>query len=151
MLELAIIMPILLLLAFGTLEFSLAISEYKTLALQARSGARHLSFRAPGDLIAREQAVCLVRTGIATTAPCPDTPVLPGLANATIIVQDSGNSAAHLAQASDDSVYRVRVNLVTVTISGYQYQPAAGGFLSGLTGVNTITFDPISATMRQVL
>jgi len=151
MLELAIILPLLLLLAFGALEFALAISQYKTLAVQVRIGARYLSSRVPGDAIGRAEAICLVRTGQAGAAPCAGTPVLPGLATATVTVEDAANSAAHKAQASDSSTYRVRVNLVTVKVSGFQYQPILGSFLSGLTGASTITFGPVTATMRQVL
>lgn len=150
-LELAIILPLLILLVFGALEFSLAASEYKTLAKQTRIGARYLSSRAPGDEIGQAQAICLVRTGIASNAPCSGNALTDGLASAIITVQDSENSTNHRAQQSETGTYSVRVNLVTVTVSGYQYEPLIGGFLSGLAGPSTITFDPVSATMRQAL
>lgn len=152
LLELAFILPILLLIVFGALEFSLAISQYKTLALQARIGARYLSSRTPGDQTARTEAICLVKYGVASAPSCTGTLLLPALGSATVTVSDAvTNSTTHKTQATSSNSYQVRVNLVTVTISGYQYQPYVGGFLSGLTGASTITFNPIHATMRQTL
>jgi len=149
-LELAILLPVLLLLAFGALEFSLAIAEYKTLTLQTRIAARYLSSRAPGDEASRREAICLVKYGVAAT-DCTGSLIAPGLANAVVTVEDAVNSATHQAQASGTGDSQTRVNLVTVNITGYQYQPSVGGFLSGLSGITTITFNPISTTMRQVL
>jgi hypothetical protein len=43
------------------------------------------------------------------------------------------------------------VNLVTVTVSGYQHQFIAGSLISAVVGnAQSITFDPIRLTMRQV-
>lgn len=150
-LELAIIMPVLLLLAFGALEFSIAIAQYKALTLQTRIAARYLSSRAPGDAASRAEAICLVKYGVASATACTGSLIAPGLAAAVVTVEDSANSVTHNAQASGTTGYQVRVNLVTVKITGYQYQPTVGSFLSGLSGKGTITFNPISTTMRQVL
>jgi Flp pilus assembly protein TadG len=150
-LELAIILPFLLLMSFGALEYSLAISEYKSLTLQTRIAARYLSSRAPGDLASQEEAICLVKYGVTSASSCTGALIAPGLANAIVSIEDPMNSASHNAQSSGPGPYQVRLNLVTVKISGYQYRPIVGSFLSGFSGNTSITFNPISTTMRQIL
>jgi Flp pilus assembly protein TadG len=45
--ELAIVLPLLIFLMLAAIDFSRAISEYKTIVNQAKSAARYLTTRAP--------------------------------------------------------------------------------------------------------
>ena len=151
-LELAIILPILLLLALGAVEFALALSQYKTVVNQVRVASRYLSGNAPG--MGHAEAACLVRNGQLGIGPaCTGSALLPALANVTITIQDASNSpATHRAQYTATGNGDTAVNLVTVTVQNYRYVPSVGGFLSGMLGDNpAVTFRPISSTMRQVL
>lgn len=149
--ELAMVLPVLLLVAIASTEFAKAISEYKTVVNQTRVAARYLTAMAPGT--GRAEAICLVRTGqVSATTPCAGTALLPQLANVSVTVSDAQNQAAtHKAQSASSGTTTIAVNLVTVTVSGYEYQLMSGTFLSAITGGATVQFGPISTTMRQVL
>jgi Flp pilus assembly protein TadG len=149
--ELAAILPLLVALSLGTLEFASAFTEYKTVVNQARIAARYLSAMAPGQ--GHPQARCIATNGAESTAPCTGTPVLDGMATATVTIQDASNATAtHRAQATSTATGAVAVNLVTVTITGYSHQLVTGSIISGMLSDSTsITFGPISATMRQAL
>lgn len=149
--ELAAILPLLVGLSLGTLEFASAFTEYKTIVNQARIAARYLSAKTPGQ--GHAQARCLAINGIESTAPCAGTPVLSGLATATVTIQDASNAAAtHRAQATSATAGAVAVNLVTVQITGYTHQLVTGSIISGMVNDRTsIGFAPISVTMRQAL
>lgn len=152
--ELALILPVLLLLCFGTLEVAHALTAYKRVVTQTRLAARYLATRAPGK--GAIEAQCLVITGtLSSTLPCAGTAVLPGLPGATITVADASNSAAtKQGQLTSSATGGLRLNLVTVTVSNYRHQMILGnalGIFSGPTSASTITFAPVSATMRQVL
>lgn len=149
--ELAAILPLLVALSLGTLEFASAFTEYKTVVNQARIAARYLSAKAPGQ--GHAQARCLAINGAESTAPCTGTPVLSGLSTASVTIQDASNATAtHRAQATSTATGAVVVNLVTVTITGYSHQLVTGSIISGMLSDRTsITFGPISATMRQAL
>lgn len=146
--ELAIILPILLLLSFATIEFARAITAYKVVVNQVRQAARYLADKTPGS--GHAEAACLVRHG---SVSCGGTVLMSGLASATVVVQDASNApATHRAQLTSTTGNAVAVNLVTVTVSGLQYPLLTGGFLSGIFGnATSITFQPVSATMRQTL
>lgn len=156
LLELALILPVLVVLTFAVLEFSLVLSQYKTVVNQVRAGARYLTTKPPGS--GREEAICLVRHGDPSrsgTACVTTSSIAPGFANAatTVTVQDALNAATtHRSQATaPGDANSVVVNLVTVTVSNYPYTLLFGQILPGIFGnVTTLTFDPISTTMRQV-
>jgi Flp pilus assembly protein TadG len=146
--ELAFVLPVLLLLAFATVELALALSSYKLVVGQVRGAARYLSTQAPG--VGHADAICLVKTGILQPA-CTGSFLAPGFANATVTIQDSRNAADHRAVPTTTGAPAVIVNLVTVTVSGYQHQFIAGSLISAVVGnAQSITFDPIRLTMRQV-
>lgn len=150
--ELAIILPVLMLLCFGTLEAAHALTAYKRLLSHTTLAARYLASLAPGN--GTIEAQCLVITGQpSSTLPCSGTQVLPGFANATITVADASNSAAtKRSQLTSADTGGLRVNLVTVTVRNYQHTMLLGNALGGMIGQSsTITFAPVSATMRQVL
>jgi Flp pilus assembly protein TadG len=150
--ELSVILPLLLLLSFATLEFARAITAYKTLVNQVRIAARHLANLTPGA--GHIAADCIVRYGVVSdTAPCGGTLLLPGLAGAVVTVSDAANApSTQRAQATTSDTGAVTVNLVTVKVSSYVHPLASAGFLTGIfRGQTSITFGTISATMRQVL
>lgn len=150
--ELAIILPVLMLLCFGTLEAAHALTAYKRLLNHTALAARYLASVTPGN--GTTVAQCLVITGQpSSTLPCSGTPVLPGFANATITVADASNSpTTKRSQLTSANTGGIRVNLVTVTVRNYQHTMLLGNALGGIIGQSsTITFTPVSATMRQVL
>lgn len=151
LIELAILLPVLLLLGLATIEFALALRAYTTLVSQAETAARLLSTRTPGD--GHDAARCLAATGLMSSLPCTGTPVLPGLSASLVSVADGSTAAAtHRAQMTSASTGGVAVNLVTVTITGYAHPLTIGSVFNGLTGTETsLAFDPISVTMRQQL
>lgn len=146
--ELAVILPILLLLSLATIEFARAITAYKVVVNQVRQAARYLADKTPGS--GHTQAICLVRTG---STACQGTVLLSGLTNATVVIQDASNApTTHRAQRTSTEATAEAVNLVTVRVTGMSHPLLAAGFLSGIFGSATsITFGPISATMRQTL
>lgn len=154
--ELALIVPLLVVLTFAVLEFSLVLAQYKTVVNQVRAGARYLTTKPPGS--GREEAVCLVRFGDPSrsgTACVSTTPITAGFASSvtTVTVLDALNgSSTHRAQpTAPGDANSVVINLVTITVSNYPYTLIFGQILPGIFGnVTTITFDPISTTMRQV-
>ncbi|MEN9717910.1 MAG: hypothetical protein RIQ99_788 [Pseudomonadota bacterium] len=150
--ELALVLPVLLTLAFATLEFANVLVTYKRLVSQTRLAARYLSTQAPGQ--GYTQAQCLLLTGTASaTLPCAGTAVLPGLADATIQIADAVNApATQRGRMTAGTTGAISVNLVTVRVSNYRHQLLLGGWMGGFVRSSaTITFGTISATMRQVL
>ena len=149
--ELAIILPLLILLSLIVIETSKAISEYKIIVTQVRNAARYLTTKAPGTN--RLEAACMVKTGL-PISPCFDSPLLTGLDNSsvTITVYDAINyPATHRSQKINTSQNTITVNLVTVEVRGYQYQLRFGAFSNEIFSyADILEFAPISATMRQV-
>jgi len=150
--ELALILPVLLTLCFGALEVAHALTAYKRVVTQTRLAVRHLATLAPGK--GAIEAQCLVTHGApSSTLPCAGTLLLPGMSGVTVTVSDSSNApTTHRSQLTSTATGGLRVNLVTVTVSNYRHQMILGNALGGLvSSTSTITFAPISATMRQVL
>lgn len=152
--ELAIILPLLILLSLIVVEASKAISEYKTIVTQVRNAARYLTTKSPGSNYL--EASCMVKTG-QPIYPCVDAPLLLGLNNTsvTISVYDASNyPTTHRSQKVVNNISSnntVTINLVTVEVRGYQYQLSIGAFGDGIfSNADTLEFSPISATMRQV-
>ena len=151
--ELAVILPLLILLSLIVVEASKAISEYKILVTQVRNAARYLSTKSPGT--GRLEASCMVRTG-KPNYPCSDVPLISGLneASVTIAIYDAINFPdTHRSQKTitgTSNINIVTINLVTVEVRGYQYQLNIGDFGYGIFSyADTLQFSPIAATMRQ--
>lgn len=154
--ELALLLPLLLLLTLAAVEFSQAIAAYKVVVNQVRSAARHLSTKAPGT--GHVEAECLLTHGSPSSAkPCAGSTLLPGFSASSfsVTVADAVNAAAsHRSQRTTADLTvtsATTINLVTVTASAYQHQLHFAGFLSGVVGEATsLTFGPVSMTMRQI-
>ena len=138
--EMALLLPLLLLLAFGLTELGRAVYQYNTLAKAVRDGARHLSQYEPGDAGRAEEARSLVVCGAIV---CGDRPALvPGMSSSYVRVHD---------RISDPGSYNLQstgrgtLNLVRVEVSGFTFRSLVPGF------VPDVAFSPIHATMAQVL
>ncbi len=147
--ELALLLPPLVLIAFGTAEFGRGISYYNTMVKSVRDGARHLTLSAPGDAAKIAEAKCLVVYGSTTT--CSGTPLVPDLTLAMVSICDRTNCVAtHNLQPITDGTTTIGVaNLVTVKITGYTYTLKVPNFF----GPDSFSFAPptVSQTMMQVL
>lgn len=137
-----LIIPLTLML-FGLTEYGRAVYQYNTLAKAARDATRYLSTVDKGQ--GWPQARCLARYGNTT---CDGSLLAPGLTDAMVDICDASNCAGHALVSTGSGA----VNLVTVTISGYQFQSIVNFPLAGLNiGAPNITFGDISNTMRQAL
>jgi len=129
--EFAMMLPLMLILIFVTIEFGRAYYHYNTLAKTVREAARYLSVRAPNVNVAQAKNIIVYGNPAGT-----GNPVVPGLSVSNV----------------PNPTYTVTGNLpvittVTVTVTGYTFTP----MVSSVFGfpLNNITFSPISATMRS--
>ncbi|CAB3668682.1 hypothetical protein LMG24076_01819 [Trinickia soli] len=161
MVEFAIVVVPLLLLAMGVAEFGRAFYQYEALTKSTRDAARFLSMYLSTDpAYPVADAQCLAVYG---TSPCPSgsaTPLVDGLTTSMIVVCDASHTtgcqdATDPPQFAGVPTYDTNngaasgtptgsVNLVEVKIKGYQYTPIETFFnLQGLI------FGNISTVMRQ--
>jgi hypothetical protein len=148
---------------FGLTEYGRAIYQYNTLVKATRDATRYLSTLAPGS--GRVPATCLAVYGkykvgpdglptcqndpnAPSDAPPEFVPLVPDLTEDLVSICDASNCATHSLVPTGSGA----VNLVTVTVSGYQFQSLINFPLAGLSiGSPDITFGDISNTMRQAL
>jgi Flp pilus assembly protein TadG len=149
--EAAVLLPIMLMILLATIEIAAALSQYRTIVTQVQIAARYLSTKASGS--GHSDAVCLVRYGnLPVSGTCSGSAILPGLLSATVQVEDSTTNSALRAIAVQSGSHTVRVNMVTVSVTGYQYHPIIGKFLTGiLSDQETINFNTVRSTRRQIL
>lgn len=141
LIEFALVLPFLLLLAFITTEYGRALYQYNTLAKSVRDAVRFLSIHDPETMTA--QAKNLVVYGSVTNT---GTPLAFGLSLDQVKTPTWQLSGAGPV-----------INTVTVTIAGcatsappcYKFVP----IFSGAFGVNfgDVNYADISATMRAPL
>jgi hypothetical protein len=138
-----LIIPLTLML-FGLTEYGRAIYQYNTLVKATRDATRYLTTVAPGS--GWNEASCLARYG---NTACVGTPLAPNLTAEMVEICDATNCTATHALVSTGSG---AVNLVSVSISGYQFKSLINFPLGGLSvGAPDITFGDISNAMRQAL
>jgi len=130
--ELAIVIPIFLILFAATAEFGRYFYEYTTLAKAARAGARYLSVNpVTGGNDAEAQKI-VVYGNIDGTGSA----ILPGLATTHVDITRQGGSA-------------VMPETVTVNIRGYPHQPIFNlGLLTKIAGLSMSVDVKPSVTMR---
>ena len=93
--ELAILLPLILLLLLGTAEMARAMYEFNALTKSVRDGARHLSDKAllgsSGSISVAATDAATVKSLIVYGSTAGSTPLLPGLspADVTITVLDN--------------------------------------------------------------
>jgi hypothetical protein len=135
--ELAIVLPVMLLLLVITAEFGRYFYTYTTLAKATRSGARYLT-TAPGNGSMDGDAKNLVVYG---NTEGEGDPIVAGLDTTNVIVErEGGNLSAGMPER------------VTVKIEGYDYVPLfniAG--ISGKEGMSLAVAISPSTTMRFLL
>ena len=108
LLEFAMVLPILLLLAIGTIEFGRAYYQYNTLSKAVRQGARYMSMHA---YTSAEQTIAQ-RMAIYGNAAGTGSPCLPGLTTSNIVITPR-NGGTTLAAPPE---------WVKVSVTGYTFQ-----------------------------
>jgi Flp pilus assembly protein TadG len=141
--EAALLLVPLVTLALGIAEGGRVVYQYNTVAKATRDAARYLSTveAGTGHAVAR----CLAVTG---TRDCSSAALVDGLEVEHVSICDATNCAAthrNVLVNGNGAPATGVMNLVTVTVSGYQ----SANFMPLPTP--WIEFDPISTTMRQAL
>ncbi len=132
--ELAIVLPIILVLFGATAEFGRFFYTYTTLAKATRAGARYL-ITGNADLGAQR----LVRCGTPTADCSDDEAVVSGLELGHVIVTRQGPTAPALPET------------ITVSIEGFTYEPLFDlGALTNQAITLEVDVSP-STTMRYLL
>jgi Flp pilus assembly protein TadG len=148
--ELALVSIPLVMMSLVVFEYGRAMFLYNTLVKASRDGARYLSGFDPTD--ASNYPTTNARNRVVYGRhPVPNgaQPLVPGLTASMVKICDRvvssdcpGKTFLNVPAGVSGSV-----NLVTVQIIGYTFVP----FVPGVSGLLSVTFDPISTTMRQVL
>ena len=128
LLELALILPMLLVMALAVTELGRALWHYKVLAQSTREAARYLSMQTPGTGV--EQARNLVLHGKLAGGGAYQLSGLTAAQPVRVSWQRQGSSLA----------------LVSVTVAGYRFDSLAATVFGVRLG--PITFSDISASMR---
>jgi Flp pilus assembly protein TadG len=159
MVEFAIVLIPLIVLAMGVAEFGHAIWQYDALTKGTRDAARYLSTYLPTDpTYPIAEAKCLVVYGSTT---CGGTPLVSGLTTAMVTICDASSSAGCTDSTDPTAFSNVptydtnngaaggvqsgSISLVEVKIAGFPYTPIEPYFKLG-----TFNFDNIFTVMRQV-
>jgi Flp pilus assembly protein TadG len=144
--ELAFVAIFLALMSAAVIEYARAMYTYNLLAKAARDGARFLSGFDPtaGADYPTAAAINRVVWGRSDTGTDADR-IVPGLDPSMVRVCDRAHTAG--CPPMTVATGTGSINLVRVEISGYTFTPV----FPLVTGLGSITFEPISATMRQVL
>jgi len=133
--ELAIVLPIFILLFGATAEFGRYFYEYTTLAKSARVGARYLATAAVNSTEDTNAKNIVVFGNSAGTG----NPILSGLSTANVSITRSGGVP-------------VLPQTVTVQITGFKHQPIFD--LGAITNTSTLSMNidvKPSVTMRYLL
>lgn len=140
--EFALILPFLLLLSITTVELGRAIWEYNTLTKSVRDAARYLSIQTPGTKI--EEARTLMVYGDVRDRTKPPLAIGLSLDNVPVPTPDDPGCCRWQTAGSAPVI-----NTVTVRITGYTFRPMFASVFG--VGFPTVTYPPISATMRSYL
>jgi len=133
LLEFAMVLPLLLLIALGVVEFGRAYYQYNTLTKAVREGARYMSMHAyDTDELDRAKNMTVFGNREGTGNPC-----LPGLGVGNIVVTPRNPSSG----TGPTNPPR----WVKVSISGYTFQP----LFTRVVPISNFAFNP-SVEMRYV-
>jgi hypothetical protein len=136
LLELAIALPVMLVLLAAVGEFGRFFYTYSALTSAVRAGARHAcKWERNASWTFPETSNMVVYGDYSNTS---NGPILPGLTTSNVVVQANGPSVN-------------RIDSVTVKIVNYQYTPLFD--LGAMTGIPSLTLNiPMnaSATMHQL-
>jgi TadE-like protein len=109
--ELALVVPILMLIAFGVIEFGRAYYQYNTLTKAVRDGARYMSYHIYNSTEEGNCAKLVVYGNSVGTG----SPILPGLTTAKIQMLSSGGTTPY--SELNPPKY------VTVRVDAYPFSP----------------------------
>lgn len=144
--ELALVSIPLVFMAVAALDFARAIFTYDQLTKSVRDGARFLSGFDP--TVASEYPTSIAKNRMVYGSSLSSVPIVRGLDPGMISICDRAESSACPGESfADVPTGSGTINLVKVTISGYTFTP----IFPGISRLVSTTFEPISATMRQVL
>ena len=134
--ELAIVLPVMILFLGAAAEFGNFFYSYTTLTNAVRAGARHAcKWERNASWTFPETSRMVVYGDYSDTSQGP---ILPGLSTSNVVVQANGPSAND-------------IDSVTVKIVGYQYQPIFDlGQLTGNPAYSLRIDMNASATMHQL-
>ncbi|MBL5976070.1 pilus assembly protein [Comamonas sp. NyZ500] len=138
LIELALSIPLMIMLSMMVIEFGRAMYEYNTVTKSVRDAVRYLTVQLPpAPTSCPPEATNLVRYGLTSQA---STPLAPGLVSATINCTWQTNGT-----------YPQISTTVTVTVSGYRFKSMVSNvFGLQLSDKNGgINFGNIAATMRM--
>ena len=135
--ELALVIPFLLLLTFITTEFGRAMYEYNAVAKSTRDAVRYLSFQTPGTHITEARNL-MVYGNLAGTG----SPLARGLSLANVPV---GTCCTWQTTGTNPVV-----TTITVRVSSYSFRSMFASVfgLSFADANGNIVFSDITATMR---
>ena len=136
MVELAVVIPIMLMLLGATAEFGRFFYTYSTLTNAVRAGARHAcKWERNASWTYPETSRMVVYGDFSDTS---NGPILPGLSTSNVVVQANGPSVNN-------------IDSVTVKIVNYQYVPLFNlGQLTGIPALNMNINMNANATMHQL-
>ena len=134
--EFALILPFLLLLSITAVELGRAIWEYNTLTKSVRDAARFLSIQTPGTMVTQARNLMVYGNMGGTGNPLAIGLSLSNVPSPGCCTWQTAGSAPV-------------INTVTVRITGYQFRPMFASVFG--VGFPTVTYSPISATMRSYL
>jgi hypothetical protein len=134
--ELAIALPVMLIMLGALAEFGRFFYTYTTLTNAVRAGARHAcKWEKDASWTFPETSKMVVYGDYSDTS---NGPIVPGLSTSNVQIQANGPSANN-------------VDSVTVKIVGYTYQPLFDiGKLTGISGLSLNINMNASATMHQL-
>lgn len=133
LIEFAIVLPLLIAITLGVVEFGRAYYQYNALVKTVRDATRYLSTQTPGA--GWTTATNLALYGLPSTGSVT---IVPGLSTVNINICDASNcSGTHQSQGSNPVQ-----NLVTVSIENAEFTSFGLLFPS-------FEFNTISVTMRQ--
>jgi hypothetical protein len=135
MVELAIVLPVMLVLLGGLAEFGRFFYTYTTLTTAVRAGARHAcKWERNASWTFPETSNMVVYGDFGGSG----SPILPGLSTANVVVTPNGPSVNN-------------VDSVTVRIVGYKYKPLFDlGKLTGIPALSLSVDMNANATMHQL-
>lgn len=145
--ELAIVFPILLVLFVGAVELGRLFYTYTTLSKATAVGARYLSTsrnavngtatqKTNAKTEAKNLVVCGIKSSVATACD-GQTPVVPGLTTANVLICDNFSTACSPALAGGSIKY------FKVEIQSYTYSPGVWNLASMTGNANTTVYFPL--------
>lgn len=140
--ELAWVLPVLLIVVMGCVEVGRALWAYERLCLSVRAAVRHVATGQASDPLRQSQARCLAITGKPdwNGESCTAPPWVSGLTPQQVQILEPGAHESVRALVTGQGV----VNLVSVSISAVPWQSL------GWVWPTSMTWGPISLSMVYV-